>query len=157
MFYAVSTYEFFCTVELKSNSLHPLSTSSLLLPPDFFYLQTITNHKITDQQITRNNFFLCKAKMTNRFFPLKQEQEAVLPLRSGTGQITRVSLALAVGPAGRPSRPPWIIIRRLSSRRVGRRWRSLTRCCTPSGSRSRRCRRRRSPDGCPSHQVLPGA
>ena len=29
MFYAVLTHEFFCTIELRSNSLHPPSTSSL--------------------------------------------------------------------------------------------------------------------------------
>jgi len=34
-------------------------------PTSFFYLQTITNHKITDPHITRNKFFLCKDKRTN--------------------------------------------------------------------------------------------
>ena len=54
VFYVVWTHDFFCTIELRSNNLHPSSTSSLLLPPD--------NHKITYPQITRNNFFLCKDK-----------------------------------------------------------------------------------------------
>ena len=39
------------------NNPHPPSTFSLLLPLAFFYLQTITNHKITDPQIIKNNFF----------------------------------------------------------------------------------------------------
>ena len=45
MFYAVSTHKFFCTIELKSNSL-----------------QTITNHKITYPHIPRNNFFSIQAQ-----------------------------------------------------------------------------------------------
>ena len=54
MFYAVSTHEFFYTIELRSNNLHPPSTSSLLLPLDNHKSQ---DYKSTDPHITRNNFF----------------------------------------------------------------------------------------------------
>ena len=37
-----------------------------LQPPTFFYLQTITNYKITDPHITRNNFFVWKDKSQQR-------------------------------------------------------------------------------------------
>jgi len=43
VFYAVLTHDFFCTIRLRSNSLHTSFTSSLLLHSD--------NHKITDPQI----------------------------------------------------------------------------------------------------------
>ena len=44
MFYTISTHDFFCIIRLRSNNLHPSSTSSLLLPPD--------NYKITYPYIT---------------------------------------------------------------------------------------------------------
>ena len=62
VFYVVSTHEFFYTIELRSNSLHPPSTSNFLLPPDNHKSQ---DHRSTDPRITRNNFFLCKDKRTN--------------------------------------------------------------------------------------------
>ena len=44
VFYIILTHEFFCTIRLRSNSLHLFSTSSLLLPSD--------NHNIIDLHIT---------------------------------------------------------------------------------------------------------
>ena len=40
--------------------IQPLPLFFYLQPSAFFYLHTITNHKITDPRITRNNFFYGK-------------------------------------------------------------------------------------------------
>ena len=62
MFYAVPTHEFFSTIGLRSNSLHPSSTSSLLLPSD--------NYKSQDHRsqvcILHNHVFY--AVLTHEFF-----------------------------------------------------------------------------------------
>ena len=65
-FYVVSTYEFFCTIELRSNSLYPPSTSNLLLPPDNHNSQ---DHRSTDH---KKQFFSMQEqkKVPSRQLPL---------------------------------------------------------------------------------------
>ena len=62
MFYAVSTHEFFCTIELRSNSLHPPSTSSLQ-PSSTSRQSQITGSQIHKSQET---IFSIERQITDR-------------------------------------------------------------------------------------------
>ena len=105
-------------------------------PPSSFYLRpsfTSKQLQIKKSQIhilQETVFFYARIRGQIGFFPLKQEQEAVLPLRSGTGQINFLlpqcsrSDHEAVLPKQEAVLPQW-------SRTGSGRWPTAAPCATP--------------------------